>query len=126
MAQVLLSFPPARHRIRFAHARLGHLSRYLPQQAAYNKRLNAAGPLISKVIEALARQVSTWDDDLRLSDSTPLPCSDGRASVVQGDEGAGGVGGHGDQSFGAGVPWVPVRSSRRRPSASRLSLHSVR
>ncbi|MEV6182015.1 IS982 family transposase, partial [Streptomyces sp. NPDC052015] len=56
VAQVLLGFPSARHWIRFAHARLGHLFRYLPQQSAYNKRLNAAGPLISRVIEALARQ----------------------------------------------------------------------
>jgi hypothetical protein len=73
VAQVLL--PSARHWIRFAHARLGHLFRYLPQQSAYNKRLNAAGTLISPVIEALARQVPTWHDDLRLIDSTPLPCS---------------------------------------------------
>ena len=40
-------------------------------QSAYNKRLNAAGPLISHVIEALARQVPTWNDDLRLIDSRP-------------------------------------------------------
>ncbi|MBB6439706.1 hypothetical protein HNQ79_006218, partial [Streptomyces candidus] len=39
-----LSLSPALDR--FAHARLGHLFRYLPQQSAYNKRLNAAGPLI--------------------------------------------------------------------------------
>nr|WP_246094946.1 IS982 family transposase [Streptomyces roseicoloratus] len=81
VAQVLLGFPSARHWIRFAHARLGHLFRYLPQQSAYNKRLNAAGPLISQVIEALARQVPTWNDDLRLIDSTPLPCAASRETV---------------------------------------------
>lgn len=81
VAQVLLGFPSARHWIRFAHARLGHLFRYLPQQSAYNKRLNAAGPLISHVIEALARQVPTWHDDLRLIDSTPLPCAASRETV---------------------------------------------
>ncbi|MDN3271725.1 hypothetical protein [Streptomyces sp. MA15] len=43
-AQVLLGFPSARHWIRFAHARLGPLFRYLPQQSASNKRLNAARP----------------------------------------------------------------------------------
>ncbi len=80
-ADVLLGFPSARHWIRFAHARLGHLFRYLPQQSAYNKRLNAAGPLISRVIEALARQVPTWHDDLRLIDSTPLPCAAPRETV---------------------------------------------
>jgi hypothetical protein len=72
VAQVLLGFPSAR---------LGHLFRYLPQQSAYNKRLNAAGPLISRVIEALARQVPTWQDDLRLIDSTPLPCAASRETV---------------------------------------------
>ncbi|MEU9503124.1 IS982 family transposase [Streptomyces sp. NPDC048196] len=81
VAQVLLGFPSARHWIRFAHARLGHLFRYLPQQSAYNKRLNAAGPLISQVIAALARQVPTWHDNLRLIDSTPLPCAASREST---------------------------------------------
>ncbi|MDT9683918.1 IS982 family transposase [Streptomyces sp. TRM76323] len=81
VAQVLLGFPSARHFIRFAHARLEHLFRYLPQQSAYNKRLNAAGPLISQVIEALARQAPTWHDDLRLIDSTPLSCAASRETV---------------------------------------------
>ncbi|MFJ3595381.1 IS982 family transposase [Streptomyces sp. NPDC090126] len=85
VAQVLLGFPSARHWIRFAHARLGHLFRYLPQQSACNKRLNAAGPLISAVIEALARQVPTWNDDLRLIDSTPLPCAASRETVKRSD-----------------------------------------
>ncbi|OAH09858.1 transposase DDE domain protein [Streptomyces jeddahensis] len=81
VAQVLLGFPSARHWIRFAHARLGHL----PQQSAYNKRLNAAGPLISHVIEMLARQVPTWHDSLRLIDSTPLPCAASRETVKRSD-----------------------------------------
>ncbi len=85
IAQVLLGFPSARHWIRFAHARLGRLFRYLPQQSAYNKRLNAAGPLISRVIEALARQVPTWNDDLRLIDSTPLPWEASRETVKRSD-----------------------------------------
>ncbi|MFF2927644.1 IS982 family transposase [Streptomyces celluloflavus] len=94
VAQVLLGFPSARHWIRFAHARLGHLFRYLPQQSAYNKRLNAAGPLISHVIEALARQVPTWHDDLRLIDSTPLPCAASRETVKRSD-----LGGHADYGY---------------------------
>lgn len=65
----------------FAHARLGHLFGYLPQQSAYNKRLNAAGPLVSHGIEMLARQVPTWHDSLRLIDSTPLPCAASREAV---------------------------------------------
>lgn len=85
VAQVLLGFPSTRHWIRFAHARLGHLFRYLPQQSAYNKRLNAAGPLISHVIEMLARQAPTWHDNLRLIDSTPLPCAASRETVKRSD-----------------------------------------
>ncbi|MFJ8329983.1 IS982 family transposase [Streptomyces sp. NPDC094437] len=81
VAQVLLGFPSARHWMRFAHARLGHLIPYLPQQSAYNKRLNAAGPLIPQVTEALARQVPTWHDNLRLIDSTPLPCAASRETA---------------------------------------------
>lgn len=81
VAQVLLGFPSARHWLRFAHARLPHLFRYLPQQSGYTKRLNAAGPLIREVIGSLARQVPTWHDDLRLIDSTPLPCAASRETV---------------------------------------------
>jgi hypothetical protein len=94
VAQVLLGFPSTRHWIRFAHARLSHLFRYLPQQSAYNKRLNAAGPLISHVIEALARQVPTWHDDLRLIDSTPLPCAASRETVKRSD-----LAGHADYGY---------------------------
>ncbi|MFD7627251.1 hypothetical protein ACFV7Q_14655 [Streptomyces sp. NPDC059851] len=36
VAQVLLGFPSARYWIRLAHAWLGHLLCYLPQQSAYN------------------------------------------------------------------------------------------
>ncbi|WP_405409045.1 hypothetical protein [Streptomyces decoyicus] len=53
----------------------------LAEQSAYNKRLNAAGPQLSQVIEALARQVPTWNDDLRLIDSTPLPCAASRETT---------------------------------------------
>lgn len=83
VAQALLGFPSARHWIRFAHARLRHLFPNLPQQSGYTKRLNAAGPLISSVIQALARQVPTWHDDLRLIDSTPLPCAASRETVTR-------------------------------------------
>lgn len=60
MAQVLAGFPSTRYWIRFAHARLRYLFPYLLQPSGYIKRLNAVGPLISHVIQALARQVPTW------------------------------------------------------------------
>lgn len=37
------------------------------------------------MIEALARQVPTWNDDLRLIDSTPLPCAASRETVKRSD-----------------------------------------
>lgn len=81
VAQALLGFPSTRHWIRFAHVRLRHLFPYLPQQSGCTKRLNTAGPLVSRVIEAPARQVPTWHDDLRLIDSTPVPCAASRETV---------------------------------------------
>ncbi|GAB3751274.1 IS982 family transposase [Nocardiopsis nanhaiensis] len=81
IAQVLLGFPSTRHWIRFVGSRLGHLFTYLPGQSGYNKRLNNAGPLIARALDHLARQVPTWDDDVRLIDSTPLPCAASRETV---------------------------------------------
>lgn len=85
IAQVLLGFPSMRHWLRFAHTRLGHLFPYIPQQSGYLKRFNAAGPLIARLTQALARQVPTWDDQLRLIDSTPLPCAASRETVKRSD-----------------------------------------
>jgi hypothetical protein len=80
-AQALLGFPSARHWIRYARTHLRHLFTHLPQQSGYNKRLNRAGPLIARTVRALAAQVPTWHDDLRLIDSTPLPCAASRETV---------------------------------------------
>lgn len=37
------------------------------------------------MIQALARQVPTWNDGLRLIDSTPLPCAASRETVKRPD-----------------------------------------
>ena len=50
----------------------------IPQQPGYNKRLRAAGTLISAAITALAKDTPSWHDVLRLVDSTPLPCGKSR------------------------------------------------
>lgn len=93
IAQVLLGFAGERHWIRYAHRHLAGMFPYLPGQSGYNKRLRAAGPLISATILALARQVPTWQDSLRLIDSTPLPCATSREtakrSELAGDAGYG-------------------------------------
>jgi ribosomal protein S6E (S10) len=74
VAQVLLGFPSQHHWLRFCRRRLGAMFRYLPKQPGYNKRVNAAGPLIAKTIQQLAAQVSTGSDRFRFLDATPIPC----------------------------------------------------
>ncbi|WP_345559619.1 IS982 family transposase [Streptomonospora halophila] len=81
IAQALLGYDSTRRFLRAAPERLGHLFPYLPRQSGFNKRLNTAGPLISRAIQALSRQVPTWEDELRLIDSTPLPCAASRETV---------------------------------------------
>jgi hypothetical protein len=85
VAQVLLGFHVEHRWIRFAHCRLGHLFRYLPQQPDYNKRLRAAAPLLAKAITHLARVSPSWCDDLRLIDATPVPCGTSRKTVQRSD-----------------------------------------
>uniref|UniRef100_UPI000A6A4428 hypothetical protein n=1 Tax=Nocardia amamiensis TaxID=404578 RepID=UPI000A6A4428 len=75
VAQVLLGFRSQHHWLRFCRRRLGAMLRYLPKQPGYNKRVNAAGPLIAKTIQQLAVQVSTRNDRFRFLDATPIPCS---------------------------------------------------
>jgi hypothetical protein len=41
-----------------------HVSPYLPQQSGWNKRLRAAGPLIARLIRALASMTPTSVDQL--------------------------------------------------------------
>lgn len=85
VAQVLLGFHTERRWIRFAHSRLGHLFRYLPQQPDYNKRLRAAAPLLAQTMTHLARVSPSWCDDLRLIDATPVPCGTSRETVTRSD-----------------------------------------
>ena len=54
---------------------------YLPTQSGYGKRLRAQGGLIAAVITELARDTPSWWDELRLLDSTPLPCAASRETV---------------------------------------------
>jgi hypothetical protein len=81
VAQVLLEFPRERRFIRYAHAHLRHLFPYIPSQSGYNKRLRAAGPLVAAMIRQLALLTPTGVDDLRLIDSTPVPCGTSRETA---------------------------------------------
>lgn len=85
VAQVLLGFASERRWLRFARSRLGHLFPYLPKQPAYNRRLRAAGPAVARVIRHLACSSPSWWDQLRLLDSTPVPCASSRETVKRSD-----------------------------------------
>ena len=85
VSQVLLGFNSERRWLRFAHQRLGHLFPYLPKQPAYNKRLRKAARLFAHAIRHLASLTPSWWDQLRLLDSTPVPCGASRETVKRSD-----------------------------------------
>jgi hypothetical protein len=61
--------------------------------SAYNRRLRRAGPLVALAINDLAAHTPSFADQLRLVDSTPVPCAASRETVrrsaLAGDAGYG-------------------------------------
>jgi transposase len=85
VAQHLLGVSSESRWVRYARTHLAGMFPKIPHQSGYNKRLRAAGPLISAAITALARDTPSWHDVLRLVDSTPLPCGTSRETVKRSD-----------------------------------------
>jgi hypothetical protein len=83
--QVLLRYPSERHWLRYAHKHLRGMFPYIPDQDGYNKRMRQAGPLLATVMRHLATRTPSWWDQLRLIDSTPLPCAASRETVNRSD-----------------------------------------
>ena len=81
VAQMFLGIPNDRKFLALARWRLGHLFPYLPQQPGYNKRLRALAPTIARVITELAVSSPSFCDNLRLLDSTPVPCGQSRQTA---------------------------------------------
>jgi hypothetical protein len=79
--QALLGFTSEARWVRYAHAHLGHLFRYLPHQPGYNKRLRQAADLVRTVIRALAADTTLWTDDVWVVDSTPVECGRSRQTA---------------------------------------------
>ena len=81
VAQMFLGIPNDRKFLALARWRLGHLFPYLPKQPGYNKRLRALAPTIATVITQLALASPSFCDNLRLLDSTPVPCGQSRQTA---------------------------------------------
>jgi Transposase DDE domain len=81
IAQVLLGYDSERRWLRAVADRLGHLFPYVCGQAAYNRRLRRAAPLVAQVLRALAVACPSWCDQWRLLDATPVPCGTSRETV---------------------------------------------
>jgi hypothetical protein len=78
VAQVLLGYDSERRWLRAIGGRLGHLFPYVCGQAAYNRRLRRAAPLVAAILHAVAVACPSWGDQWRLLDATPVPCGASR------------------------------------------------
>ncbi len=74
VAQMLLQSPSDRVFLRRARRRLGHLFPVLPSQSRYNERCRTLAPKLVLLWRAVAAGPFGADDELRLLDTTPLPC----------------------------------------------------
>jgi hypothetical protein len=74
VAQMFLQCPSDRVFLRRARRRLGHLFPYLPSQPRYNERCRRLAPKLLLLWQALAAETLGANDELRLLDTTPLPC----------------------------------------------------
>jgi Transposase DDE domain len=74
VAQMLLQCPSDRVFLRRARRRLSHLFPYLPSQSRYNERCRALAQKLCLLWKATCAQTLGSTDDLRLIDTTPLPC----------------------------------------------------
>lgn len=84
-AQHLLGISSERKWIRYAHRHLAGMFPDLPGQSGFGKRLRNQAGLVSAAMTVLARDIPSWHEDLRLVDSTPLPCGTSRETVKRSD-----------------------------------------
>ena len=81
VAQILLDHPGDRRFLAVAGYRLGHLFPHIPKQPGYHKRVRRLAPLIMRALELVALDAPSSGDQLRLLDSTPIPCAASRTTV---------------------------------------------
>jgi len=81
VCQMLLGLPNDRQFLALAVYRIGHLFPYLPQQSGYNKRVRRLAPQIAACINHLAAISPSFADNVRLLDTTPVPCGQSRETT---------------------------------------------
>jgi hypothetical protein len=81
VCQVFLGLPNDRQFLALARYRLGHFFPELIDQSNYNRRLRALAPQIARSINYLAFVSPSFCDNLRLLDSTPVPCGQSRETT---------------------------------------------
>jgi hypothetical protein len=81
VCQVFLGLPNDRQSLALARCRLEHLFPVLIDQSGDNRRLRALAPQIARAINDLAFTSPSFCDNLRLLDSTPVPCAQSRETV---------------------------------------------
>jgi hypothetical protein len=79
--QALLGYTSETRWLRYARKNLLVMFPHLPQQSGYNKRLRRLADTMAWLVGALAAQTSMVDDDVWVTDSTPVEC--GRSPETQ-------------------------------------------
>ncbi len=81
VAQVLLDCPADRRFLDVAARRLGHLFPTRPKESGYHKRVRRLSLAIAHCLHRLALDAPSCNGQLRLLDSTPIPCAQSRETV---------------------------------------------
>src|SRR5665648_532775 len=83
--QALLSYTSETRWLRYARKNLLVMFPHLPQQSGYNKRLRKLADTMAWLVGALAAQTSIVDDDVWVTDSTPVECGRSRETQKRSD-----------------------------------------
>jgi len=81
VAQILLDCHSDRQFLAVAGRRLQHLFPLRPKHSGYHQRVRRLAPQIARALSMLACDTPHSDDQLRLLDSTPVPCAQSRTTV---------------------------------------------
>lgn len=81
VSQILLGCRSDRQFLAVAAVRLAHLFPVRPKRSGYHQRIRGLAPQIASALALLAAETPTGHGQLRLLDSTPVPCAQSRTTV---------------------------------------------